>query len=106
MEGPGNGAPSAKHIDSTIRGLVVKSDKLKTLRSLAIAMGIVLLGGGMTACSDDPEGSDPFNNETSPCSDVECPDGESCVVDGGEGVCEPDANNQQDACDGVICDEG
>ena len=97
----------AQHVDSILRGLTVKSDKRSTLYSLMVIAGIVLLGGGMTACSDDPKGSDPFNNsEPNPCSDVECPDGESCVVDGDEGVCEPDANNHEDLCDGVSCDEG
>ena len=75
---------------------------------IAIVIGLLAMGMGSMGCSDDGgDSSDPFNNnEPNPCADVECPDGESCVVDGDEGLCEEDANNQVDPCEGVSCDEG
>ena len=73
---------------------------------LGIALVVVALALGGISCTDEEEGSSPFDNQPSPCAGVDCDDGESCVVEDGEGVCRPDESNGEDLCEEVECGEG
>ncbi len=81
--------------------MILHQNKLR-FRLVAI-LGASLIAAGLAACSDDEEGGSAFNNQPSPCADVDCPEGEECVVEQGEGVCEPVEGNHEDLCEGVEC---